>query len=304
MPRRFTRSPIVLLLLSLLVVLATACGPSSHGMPKSPGEYAAQRVAFDGKQYSFLWASPEGGELHEARSEDLKLVQGERTYLEVGQGPPVLHLKQDEPVSVSRRDSGGLFSSPWFPFMLGYALGGGGPWVTVPQTGPSPTTPSYRYPPTDSFGRGDTLHGSEATTRPAPPDYRKVQPAPNAVSGQNAGAGGGSAATNRDPAVTSGQSGGVGAGSAATNRGTGAIDGQSGGAGAGSAATDKAPGGAVAPGAGSAATDRGSSSGSAPGVSAPSGAPNAGSGVTSRPSNGGGPTRSSPPASSGAGRRR
>ena len=297
MPRSFTRSPVVLVVLSIFVLLAGACGPSSQGMPKSPGEYSAQGVSFDGKQYSFMWAGPDG-QLHQAKSEDLKLVQGDRTYLEVGQGSPVLHLKAEEPISVSKRDSGGMFSSPWFPFMLGYAMGGG-----LSQTGPAPTTPSYRYPPTDTFGRGDTLHGSEATSRPAPPDYRKVQPAPNAVSGQNAGTGGGAAATNKDPAVSSGQSGGVGAGSAATNKDTGA-SGQSGGTGAGSAASDKAPGGAVAPGAGSAATDRGSSGGSAPGVSAPSGAPDSGSGVTSRPGNGGGASRPSAPASGGGGRRR
>jgi len=64
--------------------------------------------------------------------------------------------------------------------------------MPVPQTGTASTTPAYRYPPTDTFSRGDSLHGSETTTRPSPPDYRKVQPAPNAVSGQNGGTGGGS----------------------------------------------------------------------------------------------------------------
>jgi hypothetical protein len=285
------RSPLPHLILSLLLLVACG-GPATRGLPSSAGEYPVQSVAFDGRQYSFHWAGPDG-QLHRAQGEDLKLVQDERSFLEVGKGTPVLHLKSDEPVTVHGRDSGGGFSSVWFPFLLGYALGGGGPWVTVPQTGPPGTTPSYRYPPTDKFGPGDTLHGSEATSRPAPPDYRKVQPPPNAVSGQNSGTGGGTAATNRDPAAISGQSGGAGAGSAATDRGTGAISGQSGGAGAGSAATSKDPNGAVAPGgtgAGSAATDRGRTGRTDPGVSAPS-APASGDGVTSRPSGGSAPAR-------------
>jgi hypothetical protein len=294
--RRLTRSPLVLLTLSVLLLLA--CGaPASRGLPSGAGEYPVQGVGFDGKQYSFHWAGTDG-QLHRAQAEDLKLAQGDRTYLEVGSGTPVLHLKDDEPVTVHGRDSSGGFSSMWFPFMLGYALGGAGPWVTVPQTGPASTSPSYRYPPTDQFGRGDTLHGSEATARPAPPDYRKVQPPPNAVSGQNAGTGGGIGATNKDPAVAGGQAGGTGAGSAATNRGTGAISGQSGGAGEGSAATSKDPA-AAGTGAGSAATERGRTGRTDPAVSAPS-APAPSGGVTSRP---GGSAPARPGVSVGRGRR-
>src|SRR5581483_5020468 len=178
MARRLARTPLLLVLASLLLL---AC---NRGLPSGSGEYPIRSLSFDGKEYSFYWTSPDGA-LHEAHGDDFKLVQDDqRSYLEVGHGTPVLHLKPDEGIAVRGRDSGGSFSSWWFPFMLGYALGGNGPWVTVPQSGPPPTTPSYRYPPTDTFGRGDTLHGSEATSRPSPPDYRKVQPAPNAVSGQ------------------------------------------------------------------------------------------------------------------------
>ncbi len=283
MARRLARTPLLLVLASLLLL---AC---NRGLPSGSGEYPIRSLSFDGKEYSFYWTSPDGA-LHEAHGDDFKLVQDDqRSYLEVGHGTPVLHLKPDEGIAVRGRDSGGSFSSWWFPFMLGYALGGNGPWVTVPQSGPPPTTPSYRYPPTDTFGRGDTLHGSEATSRPSPPDYRKVQPAPNAVSGQNAGAGGGSAATNKDAGASSGQSSGTGAGSAATNKGTGANSGQSGGAGTGGAATGKNDG--VSPGGGSAASDKGrggSGTSAAPAPAAPGG-------VTSRPGPGssGGSSRSS-----------
>ncbi|HZR98708.1 MAG TPA: hypothetical protein VFE37_08380 [Chloroflexota bacterium] len=283
MARRLARTPLLLVLASLLLL---AC---NRGLPSGSGEYPIRSLSFDGKEYSFYWTSPDGA-LHEAHGDDFKLVQDDqRSYLEVGHGTPVLHLKPDEGIAVRGRDSGGSFSSWWFPFMLGYALGGNGPWVTVPQSGPPPTTPSYRYPPTDTFGRGDTLHGSEATSRPSPPDYRKVQPAPNAVSGQNAGTGGGSAATNKNAGASSGQSSGTGAGSAATNKGTGANSGQSGGAGTGGAATGKNDG--VSPGGGSAASDKGrggSGTSAAPAPAAPGG-------VTSRPGPGssGGSSRSS-----------
>ena len=283
MARRLARTPLLLVLASLLLL---AC---NRGLPSGSGEYPIRSLSFDGKEYSFYWTSPVGA-LHEAHGDDFKLVQDDqRSYLEVGHGTPVLHLKPDEGIAVRGRDSGGSFSSWWFPFMLGYALGGNGPWVTVPQSGPPPTTPSYRYPPTDTFGRGDTLHGSEATSRPSPPDYRKVQPAPNAVSGQNAGTGGGSAATNKNAGASSGQSSGTGAGSAATNKGTGANSGQSGGAGTGGAATGKNDG--VSPGGGSAASDKGrggSGTSAAPAPAAPGG-------VTSRPGPGssGGSSRSS-----------
>jgi hypothetical protein len=277
-------------LLAIATMLLVAC---NRGLPSGSGEYPIRSVGFDGKEYSFFWASPDGN-LHEAHGDDFKLVQSdERSYLEMGNGTPVLHLKPDEGIAVRGRDSGGGFSSWWFPFMLGYALGGNGPWVTVPQSGPASTTPSYRYPPTDTFGRGDTLHGSEATSRPTPPDYRKVQPAPNAVSGQGAGTGGGTAATNKDAGASSGQSAGTGAGSAASTKGTAAGSGQSGGVGSGGAASNKNDGVSPGTGAGSAASDRGRSGS---GLSAPAAPSAPGGGITSRPgggSVGGGGSRSS-----------
>lgn len=281
--RPLTRSSLALLVFSLLLLLGC-----NRGLPPSAGEYPVQAVTFDGREYSFYWAAPDGT-LHQARGDDFKLVQDERSFLTVGQGTPVLHLRPDEPVTVLGRDRAGEFTSLWFPFLLGYALGGLGP-----PSGPPPTTPTYRYPPTDTFGRGDTLYGNEATARPGPPDYRKVQPAPNAVSGQNQGTGDGTAATNRAPAAVSGQSGGVGAGTAATDKGRAAISGQSGGSGAGSAATEK---GGFAAGSGTAATDRGRTGRENGGLTAPPSG-----GWTSRPPGGAVPRPGA--SASGGGRRR
>jgi hypothetical protein len=264
MPRKLARSPILALLCVLLLV---AC---NRGLPNGSGEYPiqSQSVNFDGHDYSFYWASPDGA-LHHAQGDDFKLVQDERSFLEVNGGTPVIHVKADEPIAVRGRDREGGFSSWWFPFMLGYAMGGPNLFnpMPVPQTGTPSTTPAYRYPPTDTFARGDSLHGSETTTRNSPPDYRKVQPAPYAVSGQNGGTGGGAAATNKAPAPVAGQSGGVGSGSAATDKGAATTSGQSGGVGSGSAASDKS---AAPAGAGSAATDKTSPGGS---VSRPPAAP-------------------------------
>jgi hypothetical protein len=259
-------------LLALAAVLLVAC---NQGLPTTAGEYPIrpQSVTFDGNEYSFYWTAPDG-QLHQARGDDFKLVQDDRTYLEVGTGTPVLHLTSEEPVAVRGQDHQGGFSSWWFPFMLGTWLGGGPPILSnpqpVPQTGAPPGTPAYRYPPTDTFGRGDTLHGSEVTSRPSPPDYRKVQPAPYAVSGQGGGVGAGAAASNKDAVGQAGQAGGAGAGSAASNKGTTGQAGQSGGVGSGSAATAK--GGATADSAATAAAP------SRSGPSAPSPRSGAGAG--------------------------
>jgi hypothetical protein len=250
----------------------------------------AHSVAFDGHDYSFSWTAPDAS-IHQAKGPDVKLVQDERSYLAVGQGTPTLHLTQDEPIAVRGKDRDGAFTSSWFPFFLGYALGSGGPVMS----GPAPTQPSYRYPPTDTFSRGDTLQGAEATNRPAPPDYSKVKPAPNAVSGQNAGTGAGTAASNRDTSsAVSGQSGGAGSGSAASDKGS-AVSGQSGGGGTGDAASNK---GQTSSGGASAAPASGGGASAAP--AAPAAAPNNGS--SNRPGTGFGGSRSAPGAAPGGAR--
>jgi hypothetical protein len=165
----------------------------------------------------------------------LRLVRDpDKTYLEVpGSGDPILHLKEDEPIAVEGQDRDGSFSSSWFPFFLGTALGsqlGGNRGGTVIINQPAPgergsydaSTPAYRYPPTGTFGRDDDLHGSVDSSKPQTPDYSKVQSQPYATSGKSSGTGGGTSATNKSAGsvnATSGQSGGTGGGTAASGKG-------------------------------------------------------------------------------------
>jgi len=51
------------------------------------------------------------------------MARDERTFLQTGSGSPVIHLKEDEAVTVKGRDRDGDFTSSWFPFFLGYGLG-------------------------------------------------------------------------------------------------------------------------------------------------------------------------------------
>jgi hypothetical protein len=246
---RLTTQPATRLLLSAILVLslaASACsGASGRGVPAAPGEYEVQNgsVRYDGQNYQLFWTDKDGSVRHMETSK-LRLVRDEqRTFLEVpGNGDPILHLRADEGIAVQAQDHQGPFQSFWFPFLLGQALGGGlgrDP-VVINQPAPGergpydPRTPTYRYPPTDTFGRGDELRGSVDTSKPEAPDYRKVQPAPWAVTGQTGGTGGGTAATNKSASAgrsttgdavapsgsaTSGQTGGTGGGTAASAKG-------------------------------------------------------------------------------------
>lgn len=254
----------------LILVLTAALVGCGSPLPKADGQYdiKANSLSYDGKNYQFYWIDSSKA-MQKYKGNDVKLVQDERTFLEVKGGESIVHLKQDEPVTVLAQDRDGNFSSFWFPFMLGTALGGGiggGP-VVVTQPNPgtpqrSPTDPAYRYPPTDSFGRGDTLHGDITNNKPQSPDYTKVKPAPSAVSGKNEGTGGGTAATNKQTGAASGQQGGTGAGSAATNKGGFRAGGSSPGAQAGSGKTGGTGSGGAATGKGG-----GVSSGSKGGIS-------------------------------------
>jgi hypothetical protein len=225
--------------LFVLSFVASACSSSGDGAPSAPGQYSVQKgsVQFDGDRYHLYWADS-AGTMHRFDSQKLQMVRDpERTFLDVpqGGGTPVLHLREDEPITVQGRDQQGAFSSPWFPFLLGATLGnafGGRGGGTTIINNPAPgeraydaSSPAYRYPPTGTFGRNDSLHGSIDTSKPQTPDYAKVQPAPYATSGQTSGTGGGTAASNKSTGpsgvsnATSGQSGGTGTGIAASNKG-------------------------------------------------------------------------------------
>jgi hypothetical protein len=242
MDRLIKSRPLNLLIAALfaLSIVASACSASGDGAPATPGEYSVQKnsVRFDGDRYQLYWAD-NNGSLHQLDSRKLRLVRDpDRTFLEVpqGGGDPILHMQENEPITVQGQDHQGAFSSPWFPFLLGATLGnafggrGGGGTVIINNPAPgersyNPSTPTYRYPPTGTFGRDDELHGSVDTSKPQPPDYSKVQPSPYATTGQTAGTGGGVAASNKAPtgtgvtSATSGQSGGTGSGLAASNKG-------------------------------------------------------------------------------------
>ncbi|MBI2954392.1 MAG: hypothetical protein HYY30_08770 [Chloroflexi bacterium] len=212
-------------LIPLIIILLFIGCSDSRGLPSSPGDYdiKANSLNWDGREYEFFWKD-KNGEFHRATGDDFKMVEDSRTFLEMNDRDAIIHLAQQEPVAIRGEDSNGSFTSSWFPFLIGTAVGRGfgGPVVInepYPGTPPtSPKTPTYHYPPADTFGRGDSLQGSVTNDRPTTPDYTKVKPAPYAVSGQGGGTGGGVAATNKSDAV-GGQSGGAGGGSAATNKG-------------------------------------------------------------------------------------
>src|SRR5438270_2495945 len=228
----------------VLSLITSACGPGGDGGPSTPGQYSVQKdsVHFDGDRYQLYWAD-NNGSLHQMDTHNLRLVRDpDRTFLDVPHsGDPILHLREDEPITVQGQDHQGAFSSPWFPFLVGAVAGnafggggfggfggrGGGQTVIINNPAPGErsydaSTPTYRYPPTGSFGRDEELHGTLDTSKPQPPDYSKVQPAPYATAGKSSGTGGGAAASNKSAAVgnaTSGQAGGTGSGVAASNKG-------------------------------------------------------------------------------------
>ena len=256
-----------LILMALVLALAgTACGGNGNrGFPKEAGQYEIGKgtLAFDGQDYELTWLDAAGSS-HQAKGRDVRMQKNDRTFLEIGGGSPVIHLKEDEGVVVRGRDRDGMFESPWFPFFLGYVLGGAGGSPTTYYPGDSRHGgPGYHYPPSGTFGRGDQLNGSIQRSKAETPDYGKVQPAPYSVSGQSSGTGGGSAATNKATSPSGGQSGGTGGGTAASGKGGFA---NSGGTGVGGGASW---GSGSKPGAGSGSASRPSAPVSPPKVGIP-----------------------------------
>jgi len=227
--RYFSFSSALVVLFVIGPILFAACGNNATGLPTQPGRYAVKEksVSFDGDKYSFYWADA-ANTLHHAVTKDVKLQLDDDNFLLVDDSKnAVLHLKQDEPVTVEGRDRQGDFGNFWYPFLLGSMIsrgGGGGGTVVVNNNGQQPPAdyrqPVYRYPPTDSFDRGDTLVGNATNNQPAPPDYSRLPQVGGTVSAQNSGTGGGNAATNKADAgvASSAQTGGTGSGSAVLNK--------------------------------------------------------------------------------------
>lgn len=217
------RLSVGLILVLVLPLVLAACGDTS-GLPSQPGRYTLKEksVSFDGERYAFFWADG-AGNLRQARSRDVKLRLDNESYLEItASKEPILHLKQDEPVTVEGRDRQGDFGNFWYPFLIGSMLsrGGSGPVIVNNPPPADYREPTYRYPPTDRFDRGDTISGNVASPRPGTPDYARLPQTSGTVGGQLGGTGGGNAATNKADAsaAASGQSGGTGAGSAVLNK--------------------------------------------------------------------------------------
>ncbi|HEY3082112.1 MAG TPA: hypothetical protein VGM69_19670 [Chloroflexota bacterium] len=215
---KFGRLASVLLLLSVLLLAACSGG---GGLPAAPGKYPLKEksISFDGERYAFYWAD-QAGNLHRAQTDDVKLRVDDQNLLEVTDAKEaILHLKQDEPITVEARDRQGDFGGFWYPFLIGSMLSRGP--VVINQPAPREyQQPVYRYPPTNTFDRGDTIAGNATNTTNRPPDYSRMAPVGGAVSGQTAGAGGGNAATNKAQTAPSagGQAGGTGTGSAALEK--------------------------------------------------------------------------------------
>ncbi len=242
-PQRPLRSvnPLIYLLPFVAIIFFTffSSGCERSNLPSSPGDYQLQNneIRFDGQRYAFRWIDNSRA-AHFIETDKVKLVQDDRTFLRVGDGDPTLHMAENQAVQVDGRDNRGNFATPWYPFFWGPI--GGGPYVGVPRdVGGNPRSPSYRYPPSDTFGRDETLGGNVPNTKPAPPPYTNIPNAAGTVGGQAGGTGGGAAASGRTDRPAAGQAGGTGSGSAATERSNAPVTGQGGGTGSGSAASSK-----------------------------------------------------------------
>ncbi len=203
-------------LLSLFLVLLVVLVGCNSGLPTVAGEYQIQAdsITYDGSQYQFAWIDRDGS-VKWAKGDDVQLVEDARTYLEIRDGKPIVHLTADTPVKVLAHDSGGNYTSSWLPFAVGTMIGR--------QT--ANNQPAYRYPPTDTIGRGDTITGSTTSTRPRTGAIGSTKSGGSAVSGQSGGSGSGSAATSKSSSGISGQAGGTGSGSAATSKSKSGISG-------------------------------------------------------------------------------
>jgi hypothetical protein len=171
---------------ALLVILAIwwlATRPPTD-MPAAAGRYPIRSgsIVYDGAAYGFLWAGRDGA-FTRARSSAVRLVLDETTFLEVAPAaPPELHVAQDEAIRTER-----------------------------PTATARPPVILRR-----DDGRDDPADDVDREIRPAPtrraltPSATPgLAPVDDGVSGQNRGAGGGNAVTNRigSPSLATGVAG-------------------------------------------------------------------------------------------------
>jgi len=206
-----------------LIVLVAACG-RGDGLPSAAGEYTvkSKSISFDGERYIFQWApETKGSDLAWAKTNDVRLQLDDRTFLQVDAGKKaVLHLTQDEPVTLVRDDRGTHYESSWYPYYYQP-----GTTVVVEREYRQPV---YVYPPTGDFKNGEQVQGSVHADAPAnAAQIQKLRQSSNTVAGQNGGTGGGNAATNKSgsaapaavatsaPSISTSSGSASGAGSAA-----------------------------------------------------------------------------------------
>src|SRR3972149_3907952 len=89
----------------LVLILALSLVGCSQGLPRQDGQYELkpQSLTYDGRDYEFYWVDS-SAQLKQYQGREVKLVQDERSFLEVKDGKPIVHLNQDEPVTVLAQD--------------------------------------------------------------------------------------------------------------------------------------------------------------------------------------------------------
>lgn len=235
---------------AVVATVARAAPQANAGFPTAPGEYqlrpASLQMDTGGTYYLWWYTSGSGGALNLARGSNVKLVEDDRTFLQVQAGaPPILHLKTEEPVALvaatsagqpqtaptsganEQRSGGAGFMSPWmwYPFFL---TGGGTNTVIVERDRPvdraTTRTPGYYAPPSTDIEPGGQVRGGTRSAS-APSSAPSFQLKTTTVSGRAGGTGSGTAATAKsgDSATrvgaprNSGFSSGTGSGSSGSS---------------------------------------------------------------------------------------
>lgn len=224
------------------------------GFPGTPGTYELRKdsVQVDtGGNYYLYWLDPaRSGDAIFARGSDMRLVEDDKSFLEVGSDlRPVLHLHTEEKISMvdpsttqpvasatpgtSVQSGGGFYPGLglWYPFFI---PGGMGRTVIVDNDRgveadrTARRSPAYYSPPSGDVDPGGTVSGgNRTTTMPKSSPGFTLGAGARGVSGQSGGTGSGAAATSKGGTGvgtprSSGFSGGTGAGSAASGKGAAA----------------------------------------------------------------------------------
>lgn len=221
------------------------------GFPSTPGNYELRKDSIQvdtGGNYYLYWIDPaKPGEAVFARGSDVRLVEDDKTFLEIGSDlRPVLHNFTEDRIAMvdpsstqpvasatpgsTVSNSGGFYPSMgfWYPF---FVPGGGRTVIIENDRGFSEAdrtarrSPAYYTPPSADVDPGGTVSGGNRTaTMPKTAPSFTLGAGARGVSGQSGGTGSGSAATSKSGSGvstprSSGFFGGTGSGSAASGKG-------------------------------------------------------------------------------------